>query len=229
MFSVTETFVITIKGFEPATSCVRDQDATTVPARHMWETGSFNWTLFMRQWFIIFLEFNESSSPFRKNSIGVLVFMYVSLVHWKRDKLSINVPSNLTGNNCLFAGTSGQNQNVGTTDKSLTSYNYPLYPASGVENKNSICFKLTALSWFDLIYWLSILGVFSYYGPHLIHINPTVSQLIRIILLHIWLRFRWKDDGTDMNELTHFSYKLSSITGSIFTFPTRSILLLCQW
>ena len=25
----------------PATSCVRDQDATTAPARHMWATGSF--------------------------------------------------------------------------------------------------------------------------------------------------------------------------------------------
>ena len=28
-------FVITVKGFEPAISCVRDQDATTVPGRHM--------------------------------------------------------------------------------------------------------------------------------------------------------------------------------------------------
>ena len=27
-------FVITGKGLRPATSCVRDQDATTVPARH---------------------------------------------------------------------------------------------------------------------------------------------------------------------------------------------------
>ena len=30
-----DLFVITIKGIEPAISCVRDQDATTVPARHM--------------------------------------------------------------------------------------------------------------------------------------------------------------------------------------------------
>ena len=36
-------FVITVKGFEPATTCVRDQDAATVPARQMWETGSLNW------------------------------------------------------------------------------------------------------------------------------------------------------------------------------------------
>ena len=28
-------FVITEKGLKPATSCVRDQDVTTVPARHM--------------------------------------------------------------------------------------------------------------------------------------------------------------------------------------------------
>ena len=33
--SVTKTFVITVKGLKPATSCVKDQDATTVPARHV--------------------------------------------------------------------------------------------------------------------------------------------------------------------------------------------------
>ena len=32
---VTEVFVITVKGFEPATFCVRDQDVTTMPVRHM--------------------------------------------------------------------------------------------------------------------------------------------------------------------------------------------------
>ena len=32
--SVT-TFVITVKGLKPANSCVRDQDATTAPARQM--------------------------------------------------------------------------------------------------------------------------------------------------------------------------------------------------
>ena len=55
----------------PATSCVRDQHATTVPARHMWEIGSLNWAQFMLQWFISFsefTEFSESSAPFRKNS-----------------------------------------------------------------------------------------------------------------------------------------------------------------
>ena len=31
--SMTKIFVITVKGFKPATSCVRDQDATTAPAR----------------------------------------------------------------------------------------------------------------------------------------------------------------------------------------------------
>ena len=35
-------FVITVKGFKPATSCVKDLDATTAPAKHMWETGSLN-------------------------------------------------------------------------------------------------------------------------------------------------------------------------------------------
>ena len=33
--SVTKTFVITVKGLEPATSRVRNQDATTAPARHV--------------------------------------------------------------------------------------------------------------------------------------------------------------------------------------------------
>ena len=33
--SATKIFIITVKGFELTTSRVRDQDATTVPARHM--------------------------------------------------------------------------------------------------------------------------------------------------------------------------------------------------
>ena len=33
--SVTKIFVIAVKGLEPATSCARDQDATTVPVRHI--------------------------------------------------------------------------------------------------------------------------------------------------------------------------------------------------
>ena len=39
---VTKIFVFTVKGLEHATSCVKDQHATTVPARHMLETGSLN-------------------------------------------------------------------------------------------------------------------------------------------------------------------------------------------
>ena len=38
--SVTRIFVFTAKGLEPATPCVKDQRAATVPARHMLETGS---------------------------------------------------------------------------------------------------------------------------------------------------------------------------------------------
>ena len=37
-----KNIVITVKGLEPATSCVRDQHATTAPARHMLKTGSLN-------------------------------------------------------------------------------------------------------------------------------------------------------------------------------------------
>ena len=43
----------------PATSCVRDQDATPVSAWHMWDTGSLNWAQFMLQWLIRFPEFTE--------------------------------------------------------------------------------------------------------------------------------------------------------------------------
>ena len=45
----------------PFTSCVRDQDTTTAPARHMWETGSLNWAQFMLQQFIRFPGFAEFS------------------------------------------------------------------------------------------------------------------------------------------------------------------------
>ena len=47
------------KGFKCATFCVGDQDVTTAPARHTWETGSLNGHQFMLQWFIRFGEFNE--------------------------------------------------------------------------------------------------------------------------------------------------------------------------
>ena len=56
--SVRKIFVITVKGFKPAT-CIRNQDATTAPVRHIWETESLNWFQFMLQWFIRFPEFAE--------------------------------------------------------------------------------------------------------------------------------------------------------------------------
>ena len=59
------------QAYNPATSCVRDQDATTAPSRHMWEIGTLNWAHIMLQWFTRFpefVEFDESSVPFRKNS-----------------------------------------------------------------------------------------------------------------------------------------------------------------
>ena len=63
LYSVTKISVIRVKGLEPATSCTRDQDATTTPARHMWETASIdlNWLKFMIQWFISGHEFAEFS------------------------------------------------------------------------------------------------------------------------------------------------------------------------
>ena len=45
----------------PTTSHIRNRDATTAPARHIWETGSLNWAQCMLQWFISFPEFAEFS------------------------------------------------------------------------------------------------------------------------------------------------------------------------
>ena len=61
--SVTKIFVYSkrTRTCHSSTSCVRDQNATTAPARHIWDTGSLNWTLFMLQWFIKFPEFTEFS------------------------------------------------------------------------------------------------------------------------------------------------------------------------
>ena len=56
------------KGSNLPPVCVRNQNASTVPTRHRWETRSLNWTQFMLQWFIIFPKFAEiaeSSPPLR--------------------------------------------------------------------------------------------------------------------------------------------------------------------
>ena len=63
-------FVRYIKGLEPAASCVRDQDATTAPARHMWETGSLTWAQFMLHWFI-----NSLNSLISLNLMKVLLYL----------------------------------------------------------------------------------------------------------------------------------------------------------
>ena len=71
----------------PVTCSVRDQHATTAPARHIWEIGSLNWAQFMLQWFISFsefTEFSESSAPFRKNYI-MLVISDTPPLLWCRD------------------------------------------------------------------------------------------------------------------------------------------------
>ena len=59
---MTKKIVITVKGLEPVTSCVRSQDATKVP---VWET------IFVFSQIhgpVIYHIISESSSPFRKNS-----------------------------------------------------------------------------------------------------------------------------------------------------------------
>ena len=73
-------FVITAKGLEPATACVRDQDAATGPARHMWETGSLNWTQFKLQWFIRFPEFPEFLIHLGKTPLRFpICFLFLSM------------------------------------------------------------------------------------------------------------------------------------------------------
>ena len=61
-------------GFEPVTSCIRDRRTDTVSGGHRLQRGSQNWPQFMPRWFISFpkfAEFNESSAPYRKNSISL--------------------------------------------------------------------------------------------------------------------------------------------------------------
>ena len=55
-----------------ATSCVKDQDATTAQTRHMWETRSLNWAQFMLKWFIHWIQWIPVL--FRKNSTVALPF-----------------------------------------------------------------------------------------------------------------------------------------------------------
>ena len=58
-----------------ATSCVRDQHATTAPARHMWETGSFNQAQFMLHWLSVPLN--------SLNSVKVLLHLgKTPICHW---------------------------------------------------------------------------------------------------------------------------------------------------
>ena len=52
----------------PATSCVRDQDATTAPARHRWEAASLNWAPIHASVIYQFLCIQWIPVPFRKKS-----------------------------------------------------------------------------------------------------------------------------------------------------------------
>ena len=70
--SVTKNICHYSKRAQTCHLCVTDQDATTAPTRHTWETWSLNWLQFMLQWIIIFpefaefSEFNESSASLKK-------------------------------------------------------------------------------------------------------------------------------------------------------------------
>ena len=69
---------MSLKGLEPAISCVRDQDASTTQARHMWETESLNGpqiyacVIYQIPWIREITEFNESYAPFKKTPISCI-------------------------------------------------------------------------------------------------------------------------------------------------------------
>ena len=65
--SVTKIFVITVKGLEPVTSCVRDQDASNANKTHV-RDRIFKLSTIHALVIFRFTEFNESSALFRKNS-----------------------------------------------------------------------------------------------------------------------------------------------------------------
>ena len=79
------------KGFE---------DAATVPTRHRWEKGSFNWPHFMLQWFIRFPEFAEFMDfPFffRQNPNGFIDFCNIlTISHSRSDHSPVNQSSRMT-------------------------------------------------------------------------------------------------------------------------------------
>ena len=87
---MTKIFVITVKWLEPATSCVRDQDATTVPAIWIFKLSPIHASMIMS--FPEFTEFSQSSVPFRKNShcfYQLLIRFKMKFLHdyhWERYK-----------------------------------------------------------------------------------------------------------------------------------------------
>ena len=72
----------------PATTCVKDQHATTVPGRHMWETGSLNWANF-----ISLPEFAE--------------FIEI-LLSWVKTPLLIQIPQSLLVQHLLTSWCTGR-------------------------------------------------------------------------------------------------------------------------
>ena len=89
---MTKIFFITIKGLEPVTTYIRVQDATTVPVRHMWETGSSNWLQFqfMLQWFIRFPKFTEFLYHLGKTSLYLirpkqLILIFLTTYMYKKN------------------------------------------------------------------------------------------------------------------------------------------------
>ena len=75
-----------------ATSCVRDQNATTAPGTHTLETGSLNLLKFMFQWFIKFPEFIECTKLLFHLGKTSILFDWIDFFHAKYG-LFVNVQS----------------------------------------------------------------------------------------------------------------------------------------
>ena len=66
------TFVITVKGLKPANSCVRDQDATTAPARQMLKLSIIHASMIYQIPWIRWIQWKFC--PLSKNSEWIFVF-----------------------------------------------------------------------------------------------------------------------------------------------------------
>ena len=84
-FCIYQSLLPSLKLSHPATSFVRDQDATTLPARHVSEAGYLNWAQFVLQWFVRMRWIQWIPVSFRENCI---VPKHIWHPHWSTSESS---------------------------------------------------------------------------------------------------------------------------------------------